>query len=109
LQSLPRSPKIRFVAKKSDNVGGKRISATEASRSFSRILDQVEEGRKFLVYRRNRNVCVIEPPLVQARKASESLKLLRGRAPVVLDDKFSKDLKSILAKEVPEERPSWGS
>lgn len=40
-----------------------RVSATEASRSFSRILDRVESSRgRFLVHRRGREVCVIAPP-----------------------------------------------
>ena len=97
------------MARKSDRRSEKRISATVASRSFSRLLDQVEAGRKFLIYRHDQDVCVMAPPPVRGRKASECLKLLCGRSPAVLDEKFSKDLKSILAEEVREERPSWGS
>jgi antitoxin (DNA-binding transcriptional repressor) of toxin-antitoxin stability system len=97
------------MARKSDKRSERRISATEASRSFSKLLDQVEAGRTFLIRRHDQDVCVMAPPPVRGRKASECLKLLRGRSPVVLDDKFAKDLKAILAAEAREERPSWGS
>jgi prevent-host-death family protein len=97
------------VARKSDKARERRISATEASRSFSRLLDEVEAGRRYLVHRRGRDVCVIAPPSVQGRRASECLALLRARSPVLLDDRFTADLLEILAAEPIEERPSWGS
>lgn len=85
------------------------VSATEASRSFSRLLDAVEGGRRFLVRRHGRDICVIEPPPVGGRRASECLSLLSGRAPVTLDDRFSTDLSDVLAGEGVEERPAWES
>jgi hypothetical protein len=87
----------------------RRISATEASRSFSRLLDEVEVGRRFLVHRRGRDVCVMAQPPVHGRRASECLSLLRTRSPVLLDDGFGADLLEILAEEPAEERPSWDS
>ncbi|MBI2894194.1 MAG: type II toxin-antitoxin system Phd/YefM family antitoxin [Deltaproteobacteria bacterium] len=88
---------------------GSRLSATEASRSFSRILDSVERGARFLVHRHGRDVCLIAPPSPGARRASECLELLRARSPVTLDDRFGDDLMSVLAGEPVEERPSWDS
>ena len=86
------------------------MSATEASRSFSRILDRIESSRgRFLVHRRGRDVCVMAPPSLTTRRASECLAYLRSRSPVVLDDRFGEDLLDILAGEAMEERPSWGS
>lgn len=86
------------------------MSATEASRSFAKLLDQIEAtGRRFLVYRRGRDVCVMGPPSVVGRRASECLAYLHSRSPVLLDDRFADDLLAILAGEPVEERPSWGS
>lgn len=97
------------MGKKSDNLRRTRISATEASRSFSRLLDEVEAGRRFVVHRRGRDVCVIAPPPVRGRRASECIEILRARSPVLLDDGFGEDIESVLAGEPVEERPSWGS
>jgi antitoxin (DNA-binding transcriptional repressor) of toxin-antitoxin stability system len=85
------------------------VSATEASRSFSRLLDEVESGRRFVVHRRGRALCTIAPAGVEGRRASECLELLRARSPVLLDEGFGEDLLRVLAEESPEERPSWGS
>lgn len=86
------------------------MSATEASRSFSNLLDQIESsGRRFVVHRRGRDVCVMAPPAVVGRRASECLAYLRGRSPVVLDDRFGDDLLDVLAGEPVEERPLWDS
>lgn len=49
------------------------------------------------------------PPSLVGRRASECLAYLRGRSPVVLDDRFGDDLLDVLAREPVEERPSWGS
>lgn len=97
------------MARKSDSRQERRISATEASRSFARILDEVERGRRYLIQRRGRDVCALGPPPVTSRRASECLALLRGRTPVLLDERFGEDLLDVLAKEPIEERPSWES
>lgn len=98
------------MARKSDKADSKRrISATEASRSFSRILDEIEAGRRFLVHRRGRDICVMAPPPVASRRASECLTYLHSRSPAVLDDRFGEDLLDIVAGEPVEERPAWGS
>lgn len=85
------------------------ISATEASRSLSGLLDEVESGRRFVVHRRGRALCTIAPAAVEGRRASECLDLLRARPPVLLDEDFGEDLLPVLAEESPEERPTWGS
>ncbi|MBA3258607.1 MAG: hypothetical protein H0T68_03960 [Gemmatimonadales bacterium] len=96
------------MARKSDK-RPKRISATEASRSFSKVLDEVASGRRYLIHRRGHDICAMAPPVVAGRRASECLALLGGRTPVVLNGGFGDDLLSILAEEPPEERPLWGS
>jgi antitoxin (DNA-binding transcriptional repressor) of toxin-antitoxin stability system len=97
------------VPKKSDKRRDRRISATVASRTFSKLLDEVESGRRFRVHRRGRDVCAIVPPPVHGRRASECLALIRARPPVLLDDRFGRDLLAVLAKERVEERPKWDS
>ena len=97
------------MAGKSDNPAENRVSATDASRAFSEILDQIEAGRRFIVHRHGRDVCVMTPPPIDGRRASECLALFRGRTPVVLDDEFSNDLLDVLSTEPTEERPSWDS
>lgn len=97
------------MARKSDKGREQRVSATEASRTFSKLLDEVAAGRRFRIHRRGEDVCVMAPAPVLGRRASECLAILRGRAPVLLDDRFGRDLKAVLADEPREERPSWGS
>ena len=87
-----------------------RVSATEASRSFSKLLDRIEsEGGRFLIHRRGNDVCVMAPPPVTPRRASECIAHLRNRSPVLLDGGFGNDLRDILAGEGAEEPPSWDS
>lgn len=95
--------------KKSESRAAKRVSATEASRAFSDLLDQIESGRSFIVHRHGRDVCIMTAPPLDGRSASECLALLRGRPSVLLDDKFSSDLMDIITTEPAEERPSWDS
>ena len=97
------------MAKKSEIVSPRRISATEASREFSNLLDQIESGRSFIVQRHGHDVCVMTSPPVAGRSASECLALLRGRPVSLLDDEFGADLSEIVTTEPAEERPSWGS
>ncbi len=49
------------------------------------------------------------PASSAGRRASECLEILRGRTPVLLDNRFGKDLLEVLRSEPPEERPSWDS
>jgi prevent-host-death family protein len=97
------------MARKSDKEPESRVSATEASRNFSRLLDEVEAGRRFVIRRRGRDVCAIVPPAPAGRRISECLAVLRARPPVTLDDGFGVDLRSVLAGERTGEPPSWDS
>ena len=81
-----------------------RVSATQATRSFSRLLDEVERGHRFLIRRRGDDICVMAAPAATGRRASECLRLLRARPPVVLDGGFGDDLLEILAEEPIEHR-----
>ena len=89
--------------------GIRRISATQASRSFSKLLDAVERGQRFVVRRRGEDVCVIAAPAMSGRRASECVRALSGRAPVVLDGGFGDDLLEIIAGEPIENPQPWDS
>ncbi len=94
------------MAKQSDNpIAERDISATEATRCFSKILDEIEAGRRFLVRRHGRAVCIMAPAPVRARRASECLECLRGRRGVRLDHGFGVDLLDVLAEERGAKRP----
>lgn len=108
MTGLAGKTNIRFMGRKSDRRRAARISATEASRSFSGILDDIERGATIVIHRRGKDVCLMTPPRAATRRASECLEILRGRAPVLLDDGFASDLLDILAREPIEDRP-WGS
>jgi antitoxin (DNA-binding transcriptional repressor) of toxin-antitoxin stability system len=97
------------MARKSDKRVSSRVSATLASRTFSDLLDSVERGRRFVIQRRGRDVCVMAPPPVATRKASDCLAVLRARAGATLDDQFSADLTAIVDGEPIERAPSWDS
>jgi hypothetical protein len=80
-----------------------------ASRNFSRILDAVEGGRRFVVERRGHYICELGPPRPPARRLSESIAVIRGRAPVLLDDGFADDLAAVISNEPLEQDVSWDS
>jgi prevent-host-death family protein len=78
----------------------RRLSATEAARRFSDLLDQVEhEGETFVVERRGRAVASITPAAaVSGRTVKE---LLRAQAP---DPGWPRELAELRGALEPEER-----
>jgi antitoxin (DNA-binding transcriptional repressor) of toxin-antitoxin stability system len=84
------------------------VSATQASRSFSGILDSVEHGARFVVRRHGKDVCLMSAPPLTGRTAAQCLDILRGRAPVPLDRRFGDDLLAIIASETTD-APPWDS
>ena len=97
------------MRRKSDFARGRRISATEANRTFSHILDDVEAGGRFLVHRHGRDVCLLAPPPTESRLASACRAVLRAHARVRLDDRFGRDLLEVIESERAEARPAWDS
>lgn len=70
----------------------KRISATEAAREFSELLNQVRyKGESFIVTRNGEEMCCISP--VQRSLTFRGLKELLRAHP--WDDKFADDLEQI--------------
>jgi prevent-host-death family protein len=78
----------------------RRLSATEAARRFSDLLDQVEhEGETFVVERRGRAVASITPAAAVSGRAIKEL--LRAQAP---DPGWSRELAELRGALEPEER-----
>jgi len=77
-----------------------RLSATEAARRFSVLLDQVEhDGETFLVERRGRVIASVAPA---AAASGRSLKALLRAQPV--DEGWPAELAELRAGLEPEER-----
>jgi antitoxin (DNA-binding transcriptional repressor) of toxin-antitoxin stability system len=78
------------------------LTATEAARRFSALLDAVERrGETFLVLRRGRAVARIEP--ARAANGKVVKKLLRSKPP---DRRWATDLRELRAALTVEDR-SW--
>ena len=77
------------------------MTATEASRSFAALLDEVERGQTIVVTRGGRRVAAIGP--VSASNGAAVKTLLAGRA---VDDEFAADV--LAARDaVSLEGPAW--
>jgi len=68
----------------------KTVTATEASRSFAALLDQVEQGETVIVTRGGRRIATIGP--TSAGNGAEVLALLVDLPP---DEEFANDLVSV--------------
>lgn len=98
------------MATKSDIHRERTVSATEASRNFSDLLDEVEAGVTVHIVRRGREVCVMasNPPETRRRKLSEMIDALKDAPKVYLDDQFGRDLEAVIeAHSKPHEMPEW--
>lgn len=79
------------------------ITATEASRRFSDLLDAIERGETVAITRGRRAIAEIGPP---RRRSGAALRAaLEGTVPP--DDRFTADLADALARLTPEERDPW--
>jgi antitoxin (DNA-binding transcriptional repressor) of toxin-antitoxin stability system len=79
----------------------RRVSATEAARQFSDLLDRVErDGETFVVERRGRAVASIAPAVAVSGRAVK--KLLRSQAP---DPSWAGELAELRGMLEREERP----
>jgi antitoxin (DNA-binding transcriptional repressor) of toxin-antitoxin stability system len=79
----------------------RRVSATEAARQFSDLLDRVErDGETFVVERRGRAVACIAPAVAVSGRAVK--KLLRSQAP---DPSWAGELAELRGMLEREERP----
>jgi antitoxin (DNA-binding transcriptional repressor) of toxin-antitoxin stability system len=95
------------MSKATDNSRERTVSVTEVKRSFAEILDEVKAGVTIRVQLQGVEVCVISPPTVERKKASEILAELRKQPPLYVDDEFRKDLMEAINSELPSEVPDW--
>jgi prevent-host-death family protein len=90
------------IRRGSDNLISMRVmSATDASRSFAALLDQVEAGETIVVTRGRRRIAVIRP--ASAGNGEEIADLLRSRP---FDRQFADDVRSV-ARHVRDEDVEW--
>jgi antitoxin (DNA-binding transcriptional repressor) of toxin-antitoxin stability system len=83
-----------------------RLTATDAARSFSELLNRVLEGEEIEITRAGAPVAVIGPPRARLLSA-ERFRQLIASAPRV-DDDFARDLAAIRSEAEPPEEP-WQS
>ncbi|MEA2256386.1 MAG: Antitoxin Phd YefM, type toxin-antitoxin system [Solirubrobacteraceae bacterium] len=85
----------------------KRVTATEAARNFSRLLDDAEHrSESFVVERNGRPVAEVRPAGAHST-VEDLLEILRMEAP---DDDFEADMREVVAdrdRHLPADR--WGT
>jgi prevent-host-death family protein len=79
------------------------ITATEASRNFSELLDAIERGESVIIKRGSRPVAEIRP--AHRRTGRDLRAALTGTAPP--DEQFSSDIASALALLVTDRNDPW--
>jgi prevent-host-death family protein len=82
------------------------MTATEAARNFSALLNRVAAGERIEVVRAGAPVAVIAPPEVRLLSAERLRELLASAPPV--DDAFADDLRALRAEIGPPE-DDWPS
>ena len=87
--------------------GAERLTATEAARDFSKLLDRVESGAEAVIERHSRAVAVISPPSEVPRRFSECLAVPVPRKSARADDQFASDLEEIVTRNPVTEPPKW--
>ena len=82
------------------------MTATEAARSFSDVLNRVAAGEEIEIVRNGAAVAVLAPPRARLLPASRLRALLAALPPV--DAEFAEDLRRIRSEIGPPEDP-WAS
>lgn len=85
----------------------KRVTATEASRSFARLLDETEHQREtFIIERRGRPIAEVRPA-ERSGTIADLIALLERGPP---DDEWERDMREIIAdrdRHVATDRFDW--
>lgn len=84
-----------------------RLSATEAVRDFSRLLDRVSSGAEFIIERHGEPVAIFSPPNPAPRRVSECCAAKLPRPSCAPDPAFANDLTGIIAGNPVSEPPEW--
>lgn len=80
------------------------MTATEASRNFSELLDSIEAGESVTITRGNKSIAEIRPV---RRKTLGELRAALAESPP-LDDQFEADMASAMSYISDEWRDPWG-
>lgn len=83
-----------------------RITATEAARNFSDVLNRVAAGEELEIVRNDAPVALIGPPQARFLSAERLRELLTGFAP---DEDFAEDLRTIRKEAGPPPTDPWPS
>ena len=83
-----------------------RITATEAARNFSEVLNRVAAGEEIEITRNGATVALLGPSKPRFLSAERFRELLASAPPV--DEQFAEDLHAIRASVGPAENP-WPS
>jgi antitoxin (DNA-binding transcriptional repressor) of toxin-antitoxin stability system len=85
-----------------------RVTATQAARDFSRLLDRVAGGAEAVIERHSEPVALLSPVESAPRRLSECLAVRLPRPSASPDDAFAKDLAEIIRGHRSKEPPRWG-
>jgi prevent-host-death family protein len=83
-----------------------RLTATEAARSFSEVLNRATAGEEIEITRSGATVAVVGPPKARMISAERFRELMRSSPPV--DDDFAGDLRAVRSNAGAAESP-WPS
>ena len=83
-----------------------RITATEAARNFSDVLNRVAAGEELEIVRNDAPVAVIGPPRARFLSGERLRELLTGLSP---DEDFADDLRAIRKEAGPPPADPWPS
>jgi prevent-host-death family protein len=83
-----------------------RLTATDAARSFSEVLNRVAAGEEIEIVRNGAAVAVISPPKSRLLSADRFRALMASAPPV--DDEFAEEMRALRASVGPPEG-SWPS
>ncbi len=84
-----------------------RLTATEAARDFSKLLDRIEAGAEAIIERHSEPVAIMIPAAGAPRRISECMAIRLTRPSVAADPDFARDLDDIIRGNPVGEAPEW--
>lgn len=84
-----------------------RLTATEAARDFSRLLDRIQEGAEAIIERHSEPVARVVGAAGTPRRISECMAIRIARPSVAPDPDFARDLQDIIKGNPAGEVSEW--